>query len=173
MPESIIDIPMGIALQCIAMDHKEVRMCKVEHPDERYSEWYVRESLNSYLTPCIYCGIPCDSIDHVPPRYMRAQLSSLDLIAMHEQEVPSCRDCNAVLGRRPLITITERRKYVKESLKRRYAKYLRIPDWPDSKLAELGDSLRKMIQRNLAIRDDIRMRIAWRSFYERVKQESV
>jgi hypothetical protein len=60
------------------------------------------EEESLYLTPCIYCGMPASSVDHIPPRHMRAQL------------------------------------------------------------LELGDGLRGMIQRNLAVRDDIRKRLQWR-----------
>lgn len=102
-----------------------------------------------------------DSVDHIPPRYLRAQMMGLELAAMREQEVPACRDCHSVLGRRPLLTITDRRAYVKASLRRRYARMLRIPNWTQDQLAELGDDLRRMIERNLLVRDEIRQRLRW------------
>lgn len=122
----------------------------------------VAESDPVYLTPCIYCGIVCDSIDHIPPRSMRAQLSGVELAAIGQQEVPSCRECNSVLGGRPILTITERRAYIKAALHCRYKSYLRIPNWTEDELKEFGESLRGMIRRNMAVRDIVRQRIAWR-----------
>ncbi len=123
----------------------------------------VKECDGVYITPCVYCGMPASSIDHIPPRHMRRQFSAIDLSAVHEREVPACLECNSALGARPLLTITERRDYVKAWLRRRYTKYLKIPNWTDAELLELGENLRRMIQRNIAVRDDVRNRIAWRS----------
>lgn len=113
------------------------------------------------LTACIYCGVPADSIDHIPPRHMRDQLLGVGLVAMHEREVSSCRECNSALGARPLITITERRDYIKEYLRRRYKSVLRIKDWREDDLALFGDDLRKMILRGIALKQLTRERIAW------------
>lgn len=126
---------------------------------------YMGEADGVYVSPCIYCGFPANSIDHVPPRHMRLQLSACALIAIHEREVPACRECNSVLGARPLLTILERRNYIKQALRRRYAKYLRIPNWTEEKLAELGEELRGMIKRNMAVRDDTRKRLQWKGGY--------
>lgn len=116
------------------------------------------------ITPCIYCGMPADSIDHIPPRHMRDQLFGVGLVAMHEREVASCRECNSGLGARPLITIGERRAYIKEYLRRRYAEYLRIPTWSDDELKSFGEGLQKMIERNMLIRDEVRQRLAWKGY---------
>ena len=124
---------------------------------------YSSESESVYLTPCIYCGMPANSVDHIPPRKMRHQFSCVGLVAMNEQEVRSCRECNSALGARPLLTVTERRAYVKEYLRRHYASYLRIPNWTLDELQEFGDDLRRMIQRNMLVRDEIRQRLQWKT----------
>ena len=131
-----------------------------------------RESVHDCLKPCIYCGIPSDSIDHIPPRHMRDQLLGVGLVAMHEREVlevASCRECNSALGARPLITITERRAYIKTYLRKRYQKALRIKDWREDELALFGEDLRKMIVRGLALKQLTRERIAWTARIEPVK----
>ena len=117
------------------------------------------ESCDIYITPCIYCGMPADFIDHIPPRHMRRQFIELNLSFWQEREVPACRECNSVLGCRPLLTIGERRTYVKDKLRKRYAKYLRIPNWTQEELGEFGNDLRRMIQRNMLVRDGIRERL--------------
>ena len=116
---------------------------------------------NGYLAPCVYCGMTADSIDHIPSKYMRIQLSEVELRAIHTQEVPACRECNSILGCRPIITIVERRQYVKAHLKHKYAKYLRIPDWTDEKLATMSQNLQGMIRRGMKTRDLIRQRLQW------------
>lgn len=71
------------------------------------------KSSESDVKVCIYCGMSADSIDHVPPRHLRAQLAEIELLALGTKEVDACRECNSALGRRPLLTITERRRYIK------------------------------------------------------------
>lgn len=116
---------------------------------------------SAYLDPCVYCGMPGDSIDHIPSKYMRLQLSEVELRAVHTQEVTACRECNSILGCRPILTIVERRQYVKSHLKRKYAKYLRIPEWTDEKLATMSLNLQGMIRRGMKTRNLIRQRLQW------------
>lgn len=136
------------------------------------SDFSASESGRAYLTPCIYCGMPCDSTDHIPPRHLRDQLVGLDLVALGEKEVPACRECNSALGRRPLITVLERRGYVKNFLRRKYASYLRIPNWTEEELETFGHDLQGMIRRNLALRDEVRKRLAWGATYGRATSRS-
>ncbi len=121
----------------------------------------VAESESTYIRPCSYCGMPADSVDHIPPRHMRAQLTAVELVAVVVEEVPACRECNSALGCRPLLTIGQRREFIKDWLTKRYAKYLRIPTWSEAELSVMGPSLQGMIRRNLAIRDMVRERIRW------------
>lgn len=120
------------------------------------------KSSESDVKVCIYCGMSADSIDHVPPRHLRAQLAEIELLALGTKEVDACRECNSALGRRPLLTITERRRYIKHYLRRKYRRYLAIPEWNEEKLMTVGSSLRMMIERNMMIRDDVRMRLRWK-----------
>ena len=130
----------------------------------------VQERQSSYVSPCVYCGMPADSVDHVPPRYMRAQLSQLELKAMTVIEVPACRECNCALGARPLLTVGHRRAWIKEWLKKRYRTYLNIPNWTEEELAEFGIGLRGKVRRGMAIRDNVRNRIQWPNVYVRVSR---
>lgn len=114
------------------------------------------------LEPCTYCGLTADSVDHIPPRHMRRQLVELELAHVYEKEVPACRDCNSVLGSRPILTITGRRRYIKDQLRRRYRRYLSLPDRTDEEMQEFGYGLRGLILRSLAIRDLTISRLSWR-----------
>lgn len=41
-------------------------------------ELCAKESDEVYITPCIYCGMPANSIDHIPSRHMRRQFSGIN-----------------------------------------------------------------------------------------------
>jgi len=61
-------------------------------------------SLDYYI--CIYCEMPGDSRDHVPPKCL--------VNGEHDKWiVRACRSCNNKLGRKPIYTIEDRREYLK------------------------------------------------------------
>ncbi len=65
------------------------------------------------VTPCYYCGIPSESIDHVPPRCYVQELVDLGIVRMKDLFLlPACIDCNVVLGRRPLYDLDARRQFI-------------------------------------------------------------
>ncbi len=114
------------------------------------------------LTPCIYCGLPATSIDHIPPQAERKRLVALNLIHRYQiLEVDACRECNSALGARPLWTISERKKHVKEYLTRKYSRLLKIPHWPDDELADLGRTVASSVLASIIQSQVIKARIAW------------
>lgn len=98
--------------------------------------------------PCAYCGEMSESMDHIPP--LSSCLSLADDYIPHDPshfvKVPSCTECNSHLGASLHLTITERRKSVREFLKRKYAKLLRMPLWDEDELAELSPEFAKHIR---------------------------
>lgn len=113
------------------------------------------------LQPCVYCGLPADSVDHIPPRHMRAQLPEIELQSIIWHEVPACRECNSALGARPLLTLSERRDYAKGHISRKYKKYLALPDRTPAELEEYGPNLRGLILSNMAIKETAKARLRW------------
>ena len=112
--------------------------------------------------PCAYCGVIANSVDHVPPRSQRDRLVALGLALQYDFfEVPACRECNSVLGARPLWTLRERRAYIKRMLKRRYADVLKIPDWTDSELAQMSPMMQTYILNGIEVREFIRQRVQY------------
>jgi hypothetical protein len=119
------------------------------------------------LDVCTYCGVLCDSVDHVVPRHLlnRAAVAGIDLQALFRLRswvVPSCRECNSMISGKFFRTIAERREYAHSALRKKYRSELRTPDWSDRELGELSDRLRMDVIVSIAKRDIVRRRLAWR-----------
>ena len=127
----------------------------------RFRGW--ADGLTQEAIPCIYCGVPAETIDHIPPRAYREQVRIAGLSARYpEIEVDACRECNCLLGARALWTVAVRKQFIKRSLRRRYRKYLLIPDWSKDDLIEYqGARLTVYIETGMIIRDITKKRIAW------------
>lgn len=109
---------------------------------------------------CEYCGLVADTIDHVPPVSVRPTLIELDLaFKIPFVEVRCCKECNCLLGRKPLWTIKQRRDYIHNILKIRYAKYLAIPEWIEQDLNQLSPQLREFTIHGIAIREVVKQRL--------------
>lgn len=113
-------------------------------------------------TACTYCGLPCDTIDHVPPRVARDWIVEFNLEKRYPFiEVAACRECNSALGAKPLWTVGQRKQFIKRYLKRKYAKYLKIPEWSDSEIARLGARMQQYVIQGLAMQEVANERIRY------------
>lgn len=102
---------------------------------------------------CTYCGLVADTIDHVPPTSIRPILIELKLNEQYPfMTVRSCRECNSTLGDRAYWTIEQRREYIASRLKRRYRKYLELPEWSQKELDALEYTLRQSVLHGLAVK---------------------
>jgi hypothetical protein len=91
--------------------------------------------------PCIYCGLPSDALDHVPPLTIVYSLSSAGVTLPQLRKYPACNECNSTLGGRNFTTLKERRRYLLDQYTNKYAKYLRMPTWDNEELAQVGHTL--------------------------------
>jgi hypothetical protein len=108
--------------------------------------------------------MPADTIDHIPPRAVRATILSQGLGARFPfLEVNACRECNGLLSNLTLWTTAVRKVHIKKRLRQRYAKYLRMPAWTDSELAEYDrrSTLGSHIWRGVIIKSITKQRLAW------------
>lgn len=89
-------------------------------------------------------------------------MRSLVLASLPERMiVPCCKECNCFLGARLYPTLRERKQALKDSLRRHYKRILKMPEWKEEDLAELGYSLRSMIENNLKIKASVLIRLAY------------
>lgn len=115
---------------------------------------------------CVYCGILADSEDHVVPRHLLSRAGELGLdlskvMRMKQWVHPACRECNSSLGGKLFATLRERREEAHRLIRRRYASYLRTPDWSEEELSEMGPKAQAEIVAALAVRDWVRARLRW------------
>lgn len=142
------------AWQAYCSDHCRFKFWAAGHPR-------VSKPLDNCM-PCYYCGVPADTVDHVPPRSVRVRLAELNLQNRYaHHEVPCCFECNSLLGARAPFGLTDRKRYLKTRLSRRYAKLLRIPKWDDAELAEVGHSLQSYVLHGVIASELARARLAW------------
>jgi hypothetical protein len=125
----------------------------------RLAAW--REQPVPAANPCTYCGLPADSIDHVPPQSVRPILTGLQVTRFAFVEVAACRQCNSYLSDRQPWTVAGRKQRIKEWLKRRYGAYLRMPDWSDTELCELGRTMQEFVVEGQIMKRLIQQRLRW------------
>ena len=114
--------------------------------------------------PCVYCGMPANSDDHVVP--LAFYQAAMDCVAMEHWRftlVPSCQECNATAGDRVFETITQKRRYIQERLKCRYKKILAIPEWTEDEINDLSPDLARYVRHGLKLKTIIWQRITYRA----------
>lgn len=123
-------------------------------PDGNQYHWRI---LGQRGDPCTYCGIPADTMDHVPPVSRAIEVKDEETFAL----VPACAECNSSLGDRLILALSERRAYIRDRLRKRYAKLLNRPRWDDDELAELSPELADEIRRGEWLQAWVRARVRW------------
>jgi hypothetical protein len=118
--------------------------------------------------PCYYCGLPAETQDHVIPKSLIEQYRLSDPVSVHAlfahgrtRVVPACTQCNSIAGARYHETLADRKAYVKQRLRSKYAKLLAMPDWTEEELAEVGPGLREYIHQGIETRKLIEQRLRW------------
>jgi 5-methylcytosine-specific restriction endonuclease McrA len=94
------------------------------------------------IDACFYCGLPDTEEDHIIPL---SALGRLPLQLHRELVVPSCTECNRILGDFFTLSLIERKEELRRRLRKRYKTLLRHPDWDQEDLDELSGSLKKHV----------------------------
>ena len=108
---------------------------------------------------CHYCGAPADTKDHIIPISWQRNVNRKHTMVGTGETVDCCRECNNLLGAKPLFTIEERAEEIARILSRRYKKELNAAYWSPEELAELGPSLQNQIKAKQFLRDEVLERI--------------
>ena len=120
----------------------------------------------SYLTPCYYCGQMATTVDHITPKTIQSRLSPEieNPVSATTETVRACRECNSTLGGRVYGgkgTLHDRKMAVRVHIRKKYAKYLRIPTWTEGEINDLGPELQKFVRHGLAMKHLTEMRLRW------------
>lgn len=121
----------------------------------RYKAWM------ETAEPCIYCGMPANSVDHVPPTSVRPILVGMGVQRWDFVEVSACGECNSAIGAKALWTVRERKAWVKQFLKRKYRRVLSLPDWTGEEIEELGRGLQDHVKATSALKKLTQGRLGW------------
>ena len=115
-----------------------------------------------YGDPCTYCGQVSDTLDHIPPLVMVGAMAStganLDAPFI---KVPACHECNSILGAVNRMRIRDRRAHVKDALRKKYKKFLRIPNWDEDELEEVDPAFAREIRASVNFAKHVRARLKW------------
>lgn len=125
-------------------------------PQCRFEAW---RKVRGMEHACTYCGVPGDSVDHVPATSVRPYLREHAPGVYPELQVPCCRECNSLLGARG-FKLSDRRELVRRALERKYAYVLRMPNWTAEDRAEMGPSLTADIEQHQRLQGWVRARLA-------------
>lgn len=97
---------------------------------------------------CIYCGEVATCRDHFPPISRVDDYRSIGLVHEVFIKVPSCDECNLMLGDSLQDTFVERIEYIKNLLAKKYSTHIGsvLSEWDDEEISELGPRLGSKIR---------------------------
>ena len=107
---------------------------------------------------CVYCGMPCDTRDHVSP-VSRDYVSRKNSPTNQKNTVPSCRECNNLLGDKLFLTIGDRASYLFSVYKTRLDKILRMPSWSKEELKSLKGRMKQYVKNSLKIKESAKCKM--------------
>lgn len=113
---------------------------------------------------CTYCGDVADCFDHVVPFSRsnfnrRKRIFKISKKEMRSLCVPSCTECNSLLGNKEFLTVGRRASYLHKKYKKRYSKLLSLPDWDAEEIEELEYTMRDIILKDITAKREIKKRI--------------
>lgn len=119
---------------------------------QRYSHLYL--AIGRTGDPCTYCGLPADTVDHVPPLKALGVYGSEYFYGMGVQPstLPSCTECNVELSCRSLWWVDDRCAFLVERYKRKYFDLLDRPSWSQDEINELDGMLRGYVEDSAMLR---------------------
>lgn len=97
----------------------------------------------SRVYACIYCGDTTSlTRDHVVSVSWTGHKRSYK----KGDIVPACKECNAILGNKPLHCISKRAAYMAVALEKKYRRLINHPTWSEDELKEMSSRFRFTIK---------------------------
>jgi hypothetical protein len=110
---------------------------------------------------CLYCGRVATSYDHAIPLSFLESMNGVREIKGIRYFIPACLECNCLSSGKIFKSFSEKRKYLRITIARRYKKYLNIPDWDENEILEMGRTLQDKIRRGIALKMETQERIKY------------
>lgn len=97
---------------------------------------------------CLYCGMPKQSLDHVPALSWVGAYGSEYFVNYGYKFllVPCCSECNNWLGSLKKFTLLERVTHVENKIWQKYEPYINGPVWEEDEIAEMGRKFRQTLR---------------------------
>ena len=129
-----------------------------------YNQIYNRKF--KWFNDCVYCGEKATELDHVMPLDVGSKLATtaeetIDALGQGLSLVPSCSECNRIAGAEPFDLIRDKREYVQNKIRKKYAKYLNQVHWEDWEIDELGPNMKQEVTRSLKLKKITQLRITF------------
>lgn len=100
---------------------------------------------------CAYCGEYGSEAEHVVPKHL--ELDTWTILA--------CSDCNNIAGGAPLFTFRDKRDHIRAGIRKRHGKLLRMPDWTDDEIDDLGPAMRRSVLAHARAREIVLQRLSF------------
>lgn len=112
--------------------------------------------LNYPTRVCTYCGLSAGTRDHIMPRTW-----SGESYRSHILTVPSCGECNSIIGDKPIYSIDGRRAHAQRRLAEKKFKVLGYETMLEVELEEYGPGLRSVMEAAAHQREHLESRLLW------------
>lgn len=101
-------------------------------------------SLNKGLkdrSRCYYCNEPSEAEDHVIPHSLFHHINERRT-GRNKDTLPACQECNVLLSSNVFDSLEQRRAYISNAYRKRYAKELKTKPWTNEEFKSLSYNLR-------------------------------
>lgn len=106
---------------------------------------------------CVYCGDPATCLDHfVPISKVYHENSDYGLFLL-----PACTECNCMASAGLFETVADKQRDIKGKIKHQYRRLLKMPNWTEQEIGEMGCVMQLKIRADLTKKEWIKSRLSW------------
>ena len=108
---------------------------------------------------CPTCSAPADTIEHYPPLSRVSDYEAMGGVIYIRY--PCCQSCNSYGAAVLDDTFIDRFERVKDRMARKWSKYLKMCEWDEDELDELGSNLRTAVESGLSKHEEYTQRLEY------------